>query len=262
MKKLIKSKLFLQVIVASMVATLATAGIVGAVSTIGANISTAGTLNVDSGTLYVGTTDRVGIGTTTPFASLSINNISGDNALVIGSSTATWLKVDASGLLTVAKGATFSDTLAVTGAATLSSTLASGALTVTGAATISTTLGVTGDLSFVNASSTGTTKLSVITSDTGSISFSNENLTTTGNLAFATASSTGQVKVDTLGVASTTPANGYQLSVGNGASASSTVSMGKFCMFAGQEDGTMVYIRLSSTAANNSPFATSTIPCN
>jgi hypothetical protein len=47
MKKLIKSKLFLQVIVASMVATLATAGIVAATTTtIGQNISTTGTLTV------------------------------------------------------------------------------------------------------------------------------------------------------------------------------------------------------------------------
>src|SRR3989338_10255711 len=46
MKKLIKSNLLLQVIVASLVATLATAGIVGAVTTIGSNINTAGTLDV------------------------------------------------------------------------------------------------------------------------------------------------------------------------------------------------------------------------
>lgn len=152
MKKLIKSKLFLQVIVASFVATLATVGIVTATSTIGANISTAGTLNIDSGTLYVGTADRVGIGTTTPFASLSINNIAGDNAFVIGSSTATWLKVDASGLLTVAKGATFS------------STLAAGNTTITGTLTADTKIGIASTTPFgqlgVGAGSTATSTIS------------------------------------------------------------------------------------------------------
>jgi len=130
MKKIINAKLFLQVMVASIVATLATAGIVAAVTTIGANITTAGTLNVDSGTLYVGSTDRVGVGTTTPFATLSINNTAGENAFVIGSSTATWLKVDASGLLTVAKGATFSSTLGVTGATTLTGALSAATTTI------------------------------------------------------------------------------------------------------------------------------------
>lgn len=47
MKKLFKSKLFLQVIVASIVATLATVGIVAATTTIGTNIST-GTITATS----------------------------------------------------------------------------------------------------------------------------------------------------------------------------------------------------------------------
>lgn len=149
MKKLIKSKLFLQVIVASMVATLATVGIVAATtSTIGANILTDGTLGA--------------------------------------------------------------------GATTLSGALAMGT----------------------------------------------NGITTTGNIAFATASSTGAMKVASLGIASSTPAAGFQLSIGSGAAASSTVSMGKFCLYAGQENGTMVYIRLGSNQAANQPFATSTIPCN
>src|SRR3990167_7803959 len=59
MKKLIKSQLFLQVIVASMVATLATAGIVAA-TTIGTNISTGGTLEVTGASTLTGNTAVTG----------------------------------------------------------------------------------------------------------------------------------------------------------------------------------------------------------
>ena len=49
-------------------------------------------------TLYVGTTaGRVGVGTTTPFATFSIDTNAGDNAFVIGSSSATYLIVDTGG---------------------------------------------------------------------------------------------------------------------------------------------------------------------
>jgi len=235
-----------------MVATLATVGIVGAATTIGANITTAGTLNVDSGTLYVGTADRVGVGTTTPFATLSINNTAGENAFVIGSSTATWLKVDSNGLLSVAKGASFADTLAVTGAATFGNTLA-----LTGAATFASTLELAG-----TASTTGSAilKSASLTSDTGAISFSNESLTTTGTLAAGNTSITGALNATLkLGVASTTPFG--QLGVGAGGQATSTISVGKFCMYAGQENGVNIYIILGASQPTGHPFATTTVSC-
>ena len=53
------------------------------------------------------------------------------------------------------RNATIGGTLGVTGATTLSSTLASGALTVTGAATVSTTLGVTGATTLSSTVATG-----------------------------------------------------------------------------------------------------------
>lgn len=162
-------------------------------------------LTVDTNTLFVGSSaNRVGIGTTTPFASLSINNIAGDNAFVIGSSTATWLKVDASGLLTVAKAATFSNNMTVSGA-----------------------------IGFDSASSTAA----------GTALIRTGTLTATTNI----------------GAASSTPT--FQLGIGTG-QATSTISMGKFCMFAEQENGVGVYLRLGSKQPNNQPFATSTIPCN
>jgi hypothetical protein len=226
MKKLINSKLLLQVFVASVAAILATVGIVTATTTtIGADITTTGNLTVDTTTFYVGSTaNRVGVGTTTPLASFSINNEAGENAFVIGSSTATWLKVDASGLLSVAKGATFSDTLAVSGASTFTGAIGFGTASSSaggasmlksanissdtgaisfGANSLSTsgTLALTsGALSFVNASSTGTLKAYVISSDNPGISFNSKNLTTIGDVGMVTASSTSLVKVNSLKV--------------------------------------------------------------
>ena len=120
MKKLINSKLLLQVIIASMVATLAMAGIVAAATTVGSNINTAGTLTT-----------------------------SGANTLY--------------GATTVGGALTATTTFAVTGVTTL-----------------------TGQLNFVNASSTGWIKSSSIKSDTGAISFDDDNLTTTGTVTATT----------------------------------------------------------------------------
>ena len=61
----------------------------------------------------------------------------------------------ATGALTVTGNETVSGTLGVTGATTLSSTVATGALTVTGAATVSTTLGVTGAATLSSTVATG-----------------------------------------------------------------------------------------------------------
>ena len=65
MKNLIKSKLFLQVIVSSLVATLATAGIVIASTTIGTNINTGGTLDVTGASTLTGNTAITGTLTVT-----------------------------------------------------------------------------------------------------------------------------------------------------------------------------------------------------
>ena len=62
-----------------------------------------------------------------------------------------------------------------------------------------------------------------------------------------------------VGVASSTPF--AQFSVGDGGSATSSISTGKFCLYAGQENGVSVYVRLNASAANNQPFATSTTSC-
>lgn len=60
----------------------------------------------------------------------------------------------------------------------------------------------TGALTLTTASSTGTVKFATINSDTGAISFGDENLTTTGAVNFATASSTGLASLDSLKVSS------------------------------------------------------------
>ena len=177
MKKLINSKLLLQVIVASMVATLATAGIVGAATTIGNNITTGGTVAALEATV----TAAYGLDT----AAAGQPNI--------GTSTATSIRIGDTGVTTTNAGAltvtgatTLSSTLGVTGLATFSNNITvpaaygldtaaagvlnigtttanaitigssgitttnAGALTVTGAATLSSTLGVTGLATFSN----------------------------------------------------------------------------------------------------------------
>ena len=112
MKKLINSKLLLQVIIASMVATLATAGIVGAATTIGNNITTGGTVAALEATV----TAAYGLDTAAA------------GQLNIGTSTATAIRIGDTGVTTTNAGA----------------------LTVTGATTLSSTLGVTGLATFSN----------------------------------------------------------------------------------------------------------------
>jgi|GEM_PF-5285472 len=126
MKRFIKSRTILQVTIATLITTLTTAGIVLATTTINNNVSTAnltasGTLavtgaatlsstlavtgaatlsstaaisddlSVNTNDLYVDiSANRTGIGTSTPWATLSIDTNAGDNAFVIGSSTATY----------------------------------------------------------------------------------------------------------------------------------------------------------------------------
>lgn len=298
MKKIFKSKLFLQVIVASIFATLATAGIVGAVTTIGANISTAGTLGtatttialgdlvVDTNTLIVKYIEnRVGIGTTTPGSTLSVTSTGVALALAYDGGGQASFSVDSSDDLTiVASGGDISfdnENLTTTGNlafATASSTgavqLASISTTATGISFTSKNLTSVGDIAFATASSTGTVKLSVITSDTGAISFGNENLTTTGTLtvsgaltALATTTVSADFTVGTtdfyvdddnakVGISSTTPWG--KLSVGT-AGATSTISMGYFCMAAQTEAGTLYYVRFDPAQKN--VFATSTTSC-
>jgi len=135
MKRFIKSRTILQVTIATLITTLTTAGIVLATTTINNNVSTAnltasGTLavtgaatlsstlavtgaatlsstaaisddlSVNTNDLYVDiSANRTGIGTSTPWATLSIDTNAGDNAFVIGSSTATYLRVDTNGVL-------------------------------------------------------------------------------------------------------------------------------------------------------------------
>jgi len=94
MKKLINSKLLLQVIIASMVATLATAGIVGAATTIGSNINTGGTLTTTGATTIYGATSIGGALTaTSTLAVTGVSTLTGNTILSTASSTGL-VKVD------------------------------------------------------------------------------------------------------------------------------------------------------------------------
>ena len=77
--------------------------------------------------------------------------------------------------------------------------------------------------------------------------------------AFGTTATTTITSAGKVGIASTTPLG--SLGIGT-AGATSTLSAGKFCMFAQDEVGVGYWIRFKANAANNQPFATSTTPCN
>lgn len=87
----------------------------------------------------------------------------------------------------------------------------------TSAITIGGALYVTGDISLATASSTGTVKFSSINSDTGEISFDDENLTTSGTFAAGATTITGGITATTdSGIGSSTPT--WQLSITDTAS--------------------------------------------
>lgn len=93
------------------------------ISATGTNHSVAGNTNFDAGTLFVdGVNNRIGVGTTTPDATVQV-----------------------SGTANVSGATRLASTLAVIGAATLSNTIA-----VTGNATLSNTLSVTGNVTFLS----------------------------------------------------------------------------------------------------------------
>ncbi|KKR97657.1 MAG: hypothetical protein UU49_C0026G0012 [Candidatus Magasanikbacteria bacterium GW2011_GWC2_41_17] len=97
------------------------------------------------------------------------------------------------------------------------------------------------------------------------------NVSASGTLAvIGNATLTADLTIDTntlyvsssnnkVGVVSSTPF--AQLSIGAGGAVSSTISVGKFCMYAGQENGVNVYVILGANQANNQPFATTTVSC-
>ena len=85
-------------------------------------------------------------------------------------------------------------------------------------------------------------------------------LTVFGTVTIDTDSLVVNATTNKVGVVSSTPYG--QLSVGaGGLSTSSTISVGKFCMYAVQENGIGVYVVLAANQPNNQPFATSTVSC-
>ena len=215
MTKLINSKLLLQVIVASMVATLATAGIVGAATTIGSNINTGGTLTTTGATTIYGATSIGGALTaTSTLAVTGVSTLTGNTILSTASSTGL-VKVDSLQLGITAITATGIELNYVAGVTSALQTQLDAKAALASPA-------LTGTATFVNASSTGWLKTATINSDTGTVDFGDDNITTSGNvdgidvsgipttylalaggtmagnLNLTTASSTGLVKVDSL----------------------------------------------------------------
>ncbi|MDP2709142.1 MAG: hypothetical protein Q8O93_03790 [bacterium] len=164
------------------------------------------------------------------------------------------------------------------------------ALIVSAATTIGANITTAGDISMATASSTGTVKFAVINSDTGAISFGDEDLTTTGTLASGALTVTGAASVSTtlsaatttisaglivdtdtllvdadnnrVGIASSTP--NAMLSVGaapTATSATSTIDFAKPCFKMATEDGTELYLYLKLNSNAYSNWATSTTSC-
>ena len=197
MKKLFNSKLIWQVVVASLVATLATVGLVGAATTIGSNVTTAGTLNVTGTNTLYGATNIGGAITAT-----STLNVTGLTTL--GNASTTLLTVGASDQLLLAPGSITDTSGAISFGnenLTTTGTLAAGATTITG--NLSTSAVFNFDSASSTAGGTDTLKVATINSDTGAISFGNENLTTTGAINTGTASTTGLATLDSFKVSST-----------------------------------------------------------
>ena len=173
-----------------------------------------------------------------------------------------------------------SGTMAVVGAATLT-----GALVANGAVTLGDSVGdsitITGKLGTIYVSDGSTTSTHAKNSLTlGEATDYNlgkfyvdpsGNVSASGTLAvIGNATLTADLTIDTntlyvsssnnkVGVVSSTPF--AQLSIGAGGAVSSTISVGKFCMYAGQENGVNVYVILGANQANNQPFATTTVSC-
>jgi len=150
MKKIFKSKLFLQVIIASLFATLATAGIVGAVTTIGANISTGGTLTATATSTLNGI-----IVDTNKFI---VEDASGNTTVggTLGVTGVTTLVNASSTLLTVSGNSYLDGGITVatnkfTVASATGNTLVAGTLNVTGASTLTGNTSVVGTLGSIGA---------------------------------------------------------------------------------------------------------------
>lgn len=143
------------VITSSSITTTGTLNVTG-ITTLTANV------NVDSGTLFVDTTNnRVGINNTAPDSDLTVTgtaNVTSTarfggavtiaNTLATGNTTITGF-VSVSNTLTVTNTVTFSNNMTVTGNVVLSNTLA-----ITGAVTLSNTVGVTGLATFTTSNTT------------------------------------------------------------------------------------------------------------
>ena len=217
MKKLINSKLLLQVIIASMVATLATAGIVGAATTIGSNINTGGTLTTTGATTIYGATSIGGALTaTSTLAVTGVSTLTGNLILSTASSTGL-VKVDSLQLGTVAITPTGTElnyvdgvTSAIQTQMNLKSPLASPTFT--------------GTVAFANASSTGWLKTATINSDTGTVDFGDDNITTSGTIKSSNTNTIGWTfNVAANQICNTTCTNACVFGIDSEATATSTI---------------------------------------
>ncbi|OJI07721.1 hypothetical protein BK004_00525 [bacterium CG10_46_32] len=179
---------------------------------------------------------NVGVASSTPNATLAVQAAAGKTPFMVGSTTAELFTINASGV-TVGNedGLSFADFRWEGGS-------------------LSNLLQVDASADRVGIASTTPWGLLAIEQATESNSFLVMNQgSSTASFVVKGVNGNGRV-----GIATSSPS--AMLSIG-GASATSTLSMDKFCMYAGQENGVHVYVYLATSAANNSPFATTTTSC-
>ena len=238
-----------------------TGNIGGANATFSGTMTGTGDLAVDTDTLYVdASADSVGIATTTPNTSYVLD-VYGD--FRIGEATnADAFVIDAlTGVLTINTQGTATADLTIEGDSVedLFVTDASANQIGIGTSTPAYLLDVDGDVRIGEATNADAF---VINAGTGVVKF-NEQGTATADFTIEGDTETDLFSVDAsedkVGIASSTPFG--LLGIGDGGTATSTLSMGKFCMYAGQENGTAVYVILGANQANGQPFATTTVSC-
>ncbi|OGF19154.1 hypothetical protein A3D54_02835 [Candidatus Falkowbacteria bacterium RIFCSPHIGHO2_02_FULL_45_15] len=277
MKKFIKSRIILQVITATLVTTLTTTGIVLAATTINNNIST-GTidatglstltsatlsstlavtgattlsddLTIDTSDLFVDvSTDRIGVGSTTPWATLSIDTNAGDNAFVIGSSTATYLRVDTNGVLRGNESAGDSADLRWDGTTNTYLLFAD---------VSAEKIGIGSSTPYAQFSLNAEAGMSALT--IGSSTATLLEVNSSGNLLVDTNTLVTDRTNNRIGVATTTPSATF--AVGSG-TATSTIDLGKPCFRIKTAEDTQLYYWPSVAAGMNvGGWATSTTSC-
>ncbi len=206
--------------------------------------------------------DLIGIGTTTPSATYLLD-IDGDVRIgEAGNADAFIINAGTGAITTNAQGAATADITFASDSVTDAFVLDASVNQIgIGTSTPGYLLDIDGD---VRIGEIGNADAFVINAGTGAIKI-NEQGASTADVVIESDSVANAFVLDAsvngVGLASTTPAFGAQLAIGEGGTATSTVARGRYCEYAEQENGVGVYIILGANQAANQPFATTSVSC-